>query len=215
MKHAVTFLERYFKEHGKELCGLNALEMFARDGAWATVEIARKVGRIEAWEIDGNFIPALTANLPDTADIRCGDSIRFVLEQGERPERTFDIISVDNPNGLYGEDQFEHFRFMHKVPGLLAPAPSAMVFYVNLSPYDPRVSRPLDVFDDYGMRDAAVDRWFEERERFYGRPASALSEDFVIGFYLDFLEKGGMRRPEFLGFSKSNDFDGHICFGSR
>ncbi len=215
MKHIATLLEQYFRSHGKAIGRLTALEMFARDGSWATVELAKKVGRIEAWEIDERFIPALTANLPASSDIRCGDSIRFVQEQSGHPERTFDIISVHNPNGLYGNGQSEHFEFLDKVPGLLNPAPSAMVFYVNLAPYDPRIARPLEVFDDYGMQGDAVDRWFERRALFYGCPASKLDEDFVTEFYRNFLEKAGMPNPQCLGFSRVTPNDGLLCFGGR
>ncbi len=216
MKKVVTALEGYFRKNGRSLAEASALEMFGRDGSWASVHLAEAVGQMEAWEINEIYIDDLRRNMPTTATIRCGDSIRNITEQIAAGKQTnYDVISSDNPHGIYGEGHCEHFTFLAQAAKALAAKPAAIIFLVCLSPYDPREGYPEGLVpqDNYGMRFNDIDAWFAKRDAYYGCNARSLSQEFVTDFYLKLLKDASGCDFEFVELSMETARAGRICFG--
>lgn len=84
---------------------LNALEVFAKIGAWHTLDYASRVSSLEAWEIDPKCEEFLRSNLPH-AYIKITDS----FEEIKKTDKKFSFIVVDNPMAIYGNNKYcEHF----------------------------------------------------------------------------------------------------------
>jgi hypothetical protein len=118
-------LVREVQRRGVNLEELDALEVFARDGSWVTVDYARKVRSLEAWEIDDQFRLDLEKNLPG-ARIRITDSI----EELKRCSRTFGFVVVDNPIATFGS-YCEHFDVF---PGLFRILDDPAIVVLNVIP---------------------------------------------------------------------------------
>lgn len=216
MKRIVQALGAYFGQHGASLSTASALEMFGRDGSWATIHLAHAVKSICVWEINEDYLEALRSNMPYSAQTYHGDSIAHVQELVRTPGHlTYDVISVDNPHGLYGEDNCEHFNFLADAAKALGQRPSAIVFLACLNPYDPREGYPDGMIpqDSYGMTASRIDNWFDRRDAFYGRNARHLTADFVVDFYLSFLKAACGCDFKFLELSMETTRSGRICFG--
>ena len=94
---------------GIDVSKLTALEIFAREGDWFTKELAKKVKNIELWEINKAYIKNLSLNLPK-AKIKNVDSISYMKDCEDK----FDIVSIDNPQGIYAKDYCEHFDVLNQ-----------------------------------------------------------------------------------------------------
>ena len=153
-------------ERGVELGSCRALEFFAREGDWQTVSYADKVARLDAWEIDSSFEPALRRNLPRAA-VRIGDS--FALSRLPEFAGQFDFIVYDNPQMTFGDrNQYcEHFEALETLPRLMQERAVA-IFNVNREPFN------YELFP----------QWQKRRNRFYQRTDTAkLDDGSLLAFY--------------------------------
>lgn len=168
----------------------DALEAFAREGDWHTIHYAARMRSLEAWEINASHIPNLRRNLP-LSTIRNVDSISFATTY----RRKFDLIVVDNPQGLFGpaSKYCEHFDFLPLAINMLRD-PGAIVFNINVRPYD------------YGLHP----EWQERRERFYqGMNTSDLELEALLRHYTSIFGCAGWsvryskcyRRSSFLYYA--------------
>ena len=62
------------EKSGIKLNELHVLEMFGRDGTAHVIEYAKKIKKLEVWEIDDKWEGDLKKNLPD-AEIKIHDSV--------------------------------------------------------------------------------------------------------------------------------------------
>ncbi|HZF54885.1 MAG TPA: hypothetical protein VE093_39820 [Polyangiaceae bacterium] len=108
---------------GIALDHMAALEPFAREGRWHTIDYADRVASLTAWELDPAMEPGLRRNLPN-ADRKITDAYREVLET----EGTFDLVVVDAPVVPHG-NFCEHFDF---VPLVFRVARDPFVLIVNV-----------------------------------------------------------------------------------
>ena len=162
MRRVVEELE----SRGVDLTGRVALEFFAREGDWQTVSYASKVAELHAWEIDPVHEVALRANLPG-AHVRIGDA--YQLAGLSEFAGRFDFINIDNPQGIFGdEDKYcEHFEALPLVR-LLMRSRAIVIFDVNYRPYN---------YD-------RLPQWKRRREVFYGTEETAtLGFDFIAECY--------------------------------
>jgi len=74
------------------LKGNKALEVFARDGSWQTIQYAPSYKTVECWEIDPKYKKDLKKNVPN-AKIKICDSIKQI----DKCRSKFDLVVVDNP----------------------------------------------------------------------------------------------------------------------
>jgi 16S rRNA G966 N2-methylase RsmD len=164
------------EEIGFPLSKAHAVEVFARQGDWHTIDYSDKVASVEAWEIDDSHFPELRKNLPE-AEIKQVDSIEYI----RRPENraSADLVVIDNPQNTFGENNeyCEHFDVIDPALELLRPG-GVVIFNVNIEPFD------YEKFPD----------WRSRREEFYGQSeTSQLSVDGLLKFYKQRFNNLGYR----------------------
>ncbi len=103
----------------------DALELFGGTGAFHTLDYARRVAHLEAWELDHERAAAFRRNLPD-AKIHIADA--YSLAKSER--KRYGLIVVDNPASKHGE-HFEHFDLF---PALFRLAGDHCTLVLNVIP---------------------------------------------------------------------------------
>ena len=175
--------------------GAYALELFARDGSLVTPVYAPFVTMIYGIDICEDYLNTFKANFPGKAVAALGDSIEFLrtIRDPENPlhEQTFDLIVVDNPQGIYGHDYTEHFNVVPLLRLLLRPQ-SHILLCVNLCPYAPNNQKGS--LDCYGMDEIGFRLWQDRRRNFYGvQDAHDLPIDWMIKFYSQYFS--GLGHP--------------------
>jgi hypothetical protein len=158
------------KDRGEKFETMTALDFFAREGDWQTSHYAFLVSELHAWEINPSFEEKLRENLPKSSKITIGDS--HIL--GQECQFKFDLIVIDNPQGVYGEKYCEHFDAL-KVAISLFKDTGILIFNVKTAPFD---------YDDKVM-------WKKRRNDFYGQDSAKLQKDFIHKFYENLLRENG------------------------
>jgi hypothetical protein len=137
---------------------LDALEVFGHTGFMHTLDYARQVASLEAWEIDPAKEPALRRHLPH-ATVRILDS----FEELKRSPRKFDLIVVDNPVTLYGE-HCEHFEVF---PDIFRVAEDSSILILNATrnprpaPEQAHLARRRSFYETDHPEDVPFDRMIE------------------------------------------------------
>ena len=85
----------------------NGLEVFAYRGWYHTIHYKNKVKNLEVWEIAEDCKIHLQKNLPN-AKIIIGDSYKLIKETHKK----YDLIVIDNHQGLFGNGYCEHFEII-------------------------------------------------------------------------------------------------------
>lgn len=179
---------------GHELHKFSALDFFAREGDWQTVVYAKKVGAIEAWEIESSFLPGLKKNLPG-AKIRIVDSYEYGMQSSDR----FDFVVLDNPQATFGPHNkyCEHFEALPVALHLMKPN-AFLIFNINWAPYN---------FDSHPD-------WQQCREEFYQlADTSSLSIDrFLLPFYENYFSKRGFKTLQHFSQPRNDEFLSYAVF---
>ena len=169
IKKICTTLE----DKGIKLSSLKALDFFAREGDWQTQYYANKVKQVHAWEIDRRFEKKLRHNLPQNSKITIGNSFELILECDEK----FDLVSIDNPQGVFGDEKqyCEHFEALPLIIRVLKKK-SIIIFNVKTRPYNYLTQKD----------------WQKKRNRFYKlEDCSNIEESFIKLFYEKLLSSYG------------------------
>ena len=174
--NAMTEVLIKLKDKGVFIEALDALEAFARNGAWQTLRYSHYVNSVTAWEIEQKFYDDLCKNLDDLKkkEIRIGDF--FELSQEQQYANKFNLIVLDNWQGIYG-DYCEHFESLQIAPKLMTRA-GFIIFNIN--------RRPFDIENN--------PEWTKRRDKFYGmnmHPDMYLDDAFLRKFYSKYFEKLG------------------------
>jgi hypothetical protein len=162
------------EEVGFPLSKAHAVEVFARQGDWHTLDYYQKVASVEAWEIDDSHLAGLRENLPK-AEIKQVDSIHYIRQ--EENFNVADLLVIDNPQNTFGpnNEYCEHFDVIDPALKMLRPG-GVIVFNVNIEPFN------YQQFPDWRVR----------RELFYGPMNTAkLSMDELVEFYRRRFEASG------------------------
>lgn len=178
----MTNLVNWLSQRGEILSDLSALEFFARDGSWHTLDYFQAVGSITLWEISPEFEMGLRQNFSE-AEVAIGDS--FKLARIPSNQNRWNFIVFDNPQNCFGpKGNFcEHFEALAEVPFLAdRNKASLVVFNVNSNPFN---------FDSFP-------KWRARRDSFYQvKDSGHLSLDFLANFYVSFFGEMGFH-VEFL-----------------
>lgn len=159
---------------GFSLSEAHAVEVFARQGDWHTIDYSRKVASLEVWEIDESHLPNLRKNLP-TAEIKQVDSVQHI--RLEENFSTADFVVIDNPQNTFGvnNEYCEHFDVVDPALKMLRPG-GVLIFNVNIEPFD------YEKYPDWQLR----------REDFYElNDTTKLSLDALADFYKQRFEASG------------------------
>jgi hypothetical protein len=155
---------------GFDLSEMYALDAFAREGLFRTIDYANRVKHLTAWEINENLCVKFSENFPN-ALVRCCDSHEAIKEKGE----DFDMIVLDAPGRVYGA-YCEHFDIIEDaLKRLKRDRPVVLVLNVfNLTP------RTFASYVDHVAR----------RSEFYGQRGS-FSNEFLKKFYARYFAQRG------------------------
>ncbi len=153
---------------------VTALELFGGNGHLYSAELAAGCETFEAWDIDAAKQEQFLANVPGARFEVC-DSVARVAE-GDLDTAAYDLISLDNPLGIFGAGWCEHFEVLSD---LLAIIHRPLVLSFNV------VTRPYDA--------SLHDEWMTRRQRYYGIDATELPLQTVVEFYCDLVEARRIR----------------------
>lgn len=108
---------------------MDALEMFGGDGGRHTLDYQHRVRSLDVWESDTAYEATLRKNLP-RARIRMTDTFRELHITAS----SYDLIVIDCPGGLYGQEKryCEHFEVF--TPSLFRIFRDSVVVIVNVFP---------------------------------------------------------------------------------
>jgi len=157
-------------------------------------------------DINRDYIAQFRSNFPSSETIEADtpNSIRYDQAFCNRLQKKFDLVSADNPSGLYGKDKLtrskfcEHFEFIKCLPEFCKPG-GFLLFPVNLCPYTPKET--VGALDTYGMLADSFQEWSNRRSDFYGRSAQKLSPMWVASFYTKFFDNA----VQFVAFDLRDD----------
>jgi len=165
------------------LSDADAVEVFARQGDWHTVDYFPLVRSLEVWEIDEVHLSALRRNLPG-AQVRQVNSIEYA--SAIENQASFDFIVIDNPQSVFGisGEYCEHFDLIDTVPGMLR-SDGVVVFNVNIEPFNydehPKWRERRDAFYDSGSTNKLS---LSELEVFYTKRFEATGKSVVDSFWV-------------------------------
>jgi hypothetical protein len=188
MPGIVLALEKHLPEKAR------AFELFVRDGSSVTIAYAHLVEAIFGYDINEEYLLKFADNFPGKAIPFRRNSIDAMKDVGKLKKKhplagTFDLVVVDNPQGIYGKGYTEHFNLLEAVHYPLKPQ-SFILLCVNLCPYRPTGKEVT--LDSYGMESDQFDEWIERRREFYGvHDADDLPAAWMIRFYRDFFATQG------------------------
>lgn len=178
------------------LSDMTALEFYAREGDWQTLDYSKEVAALHAWEIDSQFEANLRKNLPE-AQVRIGDS--YALARLDEFQNKFDFIVIDNPQNIFG-GFCEHFEALPLTKGLAKKNKDIVViFNINKTPFN------------YESQTA----WQSRRSEYYGTDASNLSLDFLQKFYAKKMSELGFEVRENFYEARHPDYLYYFVFVLR
>ena len=173
---------------------VSALEAFAREGDWFTEGIMTVSTELTCIEINSFYIQKLAERFPN-ANI-FNDDAHKVLDSISNCGARFDLISLDNPQGLYCDEKYcEHFDVLPLAIKNLR-SQGVLLFNVNLKPYDDRITLK-EKNDNYGNN---FEKWIERRAEYYGED-NDLNVEFIMKFYKKILAQHGRALRSFDSFN--------------
>ena len=120
---------RGLKNHGIELGGLHALELFAFTGEYHTKDYSHYVASIEAWEIEHEYENTLRRNIP-TAKVKITDSYKEIKTTLGK----FNFILIDNPSSTYGPTNGHYCEHFDLFPDVFRVAMDSTVMIISVIP---------------------------------------------------------------------------------
>jgi hypothetical protein len=139
---------------------------------------AHLVNELHVWELNASCESSLRKNLPN-ARIRITDSFREIESVKDR----FDLIVIDNHQGLYGI-YCEHFEML---PKALSVLDQHSVIILNIIP------DMNELIKMYGQVDK---KHLERRKEWYGAEKMKLEVPFIKEFYSNYFISKGFRVKE-------------------
>ncbi len=156
-----------------------AIELYAGDGHTLSDKMAEQCVSFVAYDIDSSKEEGFKRNVKN-GEFRCGDSVKMMKTMDEGMIGYYNLISVDAPICIYGEDYCEHFEILNYVYKLMEADEKVLcVFPVVPKPYD--------------TDKAENTAWLKRREMFYNTESINLNLDSVVDIYNAVFEKQGLQ----------------------
>lgn len=160
----------------------SSLSLFAGDGSLVDWAYANKMKDSELWELNTIYEPLLLRRFPG-ACVRVGEDSISKLGYVINARKKYDLVVIDNPSCMFGEDYCEHFDVLGLVCKLVKSLGTWLFFNVNARPYN-----------------YVNQRWTEKRVKFYKQCGLELPrfdmghipEDFGRSFYVEFFKRHGV-----------------------
>ena len=154
------------------------LDLFARDGGMVTSAFEPFVDGMIGVDVNPSYLDAYRARFGRKVGCTMeGDSVALLKAGVFRP--VFDMVIVDNPQGVYGNGYMEHFDFFDLLPSTMEDR-ATLIFITNLCPH----ANAAAGMDSYGMADEGIAAWRRSRDAWYQTKADFLCQEFVVSYYL-------------------------------
>jgi len=157
----------------------NMLELFAGDGSLYTKKLNKNSEVCIGCEIDGTKEEGFKTNIHQGIFIQT-DSIgltKLGKVQEIIKKYNINLLSIDNPLGIFGDSYVEHFDILGSLSLMFPPGDFMLLIDVVTKPYS---------YEEHSQ-------WKRLREDYYGTDASYLSDDFLKDFYSKLIINSGMR----------------------
>jgi 16S rRNA G966 N2-methylase RsmD len=189
--NALKHLKEIFENAWNFQNDLKCIELFSREGNWHTQTLFRGYSDVTLCEIDNQYVDALNLNFPN-ANIQILDSINMLKTLDSNCEK-YDLVSVDNPLGCYGQ-YCENFEVVENIYNLLK---KKAILLINIVP------RPYNYIN--------IDKdWQKRRKDFYNvKDDQSLSFNDVLITYKRIFSSAGYKISdyEYLCREYANDLD--------
>lgn len=185
MPNIVNGLE--LPEHSK------AIELFAGDGSKSTAQWAHLPESLVGVDVDVELLTSFVKRYSGKAfGIPC-DTIKGLHGETELSiwKEKYDLISCDNPDGVYGEGYVEHFDIVKDMLKLAAPK-AFLILRTNLKPHNfEDIKRDSTSQNDMKMEE--FEMWMKRREGFYINQSRSVTEKEMIDHYIMAFTSFGRR----------------------
>ncbi|MCI8392285.1 MAG: class I SAM-dependent methyltransferase [Roseburia sp.] len=161
-----------------ELGRFRTIELYGGDGHTLSDKMAELSESFIGYDINPEKEEGFKKNVPN-GEFRCGDSVKMMKEMKDGEIGTFNLISMDAPICIYGDDYCEHFEIVRYTYKLLSPGEKVLcVFPVVRVPYDTEKEENH--------------KWMLRRGEFYETKEVILNLDEIYGIYTRLFEEQGM-----------------------
>lgn len=157
---------------------LKLIELYASDGHLISHKIAEQSSFFVGYEIDPSKEEGFRRNIAN-GEFRCGDSVKMMETIKDGEIGYYNLISVDAPVCIYGDDYCEHFETINYVYKLISPGEKVLCVI-------PVVSKPYDT----DKKENAP--WMKRRGLFYNTEEVNLDLDNAVQTYDQVFEKQGL-----------------------
>ncbi|MBL4716028.1 MAG: hypothetical protein JKX95_05285 [Bacteroidia bacterium] len=178
------------------------LDLFAKYGLYQSSDFEEICDYFEMWEIDPEFARYAKKFFPK-AEVQVGDSVDAVLN-GKLLRKDYNLVLLDNPYGLYGNNSeyCEHFELF---PPLLNYLDDKSVIAINVI-YD------IEVFENSQKRYNKLfnSDWEKRRNVFYNTNVpKRVPARFFLDFYQTKFTEWGWNVPNCF-FTARQNFTGYV-----
>lgn len=158
---------------------LKSIELYASDGHLLSHKMAEQSIYFVGYEIDPSKEKGFKRNISN-GEFRCGDSVEMMKTINDGEIGYYNLISVDAPICIYGDDYCEHFEIMNYVYKLIAPGEKVLCVF-------PVVPKPYDT----DKKENAP--WMKRRGLFYDTAEINLDLDKAVDTYNKVFETQGLQ----------------------
>lgn len=151
----------------------NGIEFFCGDGSIYTLELFKQLTKMTGIDIAKEKGERLKAKLGSSFSYINADSVQYIRETvGEE----YDIVSIDNPLCLYGNDYCEHFGILPYIHKFVKKNGYTIIAFDY-------VTVPYNEDKDYNCK------WLERRKAYYKTSDYNIDTKFAEKFYSELLMK--------------------------
>lgn len=157
----------------------SAIELYGGDGHTLSNKMAEQSQFFIGYEINSAKEKGFKQNIPN-GEFRCKDSVDMMITIKDEEIGTYNLVSMDAPICIYGNDYCEHFEIIRHVYKLLALNEKTLCVF-------PVVAKP---YDTDKMENAA---WLKRREIFYGTKDLSLDLNKTLEVYDAIFRKQNLK----------------------
>ena len=174
------------------------LEVFGYNGEYHTMNYMKDVKQLHVWEWAADCEKPLKKNLPN-AIIKITDSYKEIKETLVK----FDLVVIDNHQGIFGNNYCEHFEMLPEVFRVLK---NEAVIIFNIIP-------EMNTLEKINRGDSTSHRR-RRNEWYQSVNTDKLNERFMKNFYCKLSHKQGFN-TQFSFFEKRNEAISYLVIGLK
>lgn len=172
-KNVIECILKLKEKHNIEK--FQAIELFCGDGHSLSGQMAELSEFLIGYEINSEKEKEFKKNIIN-GEFRLQDSVKMMKEIEEGDIGTYNLIGVDAPCCIFGDNYCEHFEILGYVYKLMENGEKIVCVF-------PIVHKPYDVDKQENQS------WMKRREIFYKTGEIILDLDKILNVYDDFFEK--------------------------